>query len=76
MFQDESTLIWYYGKDEKHLELHYVSRIIPGQRTVSMTNDFHNLSICVCKSVTLSTSTSTLFLIGGEHFKLMEYFFV
>ncbi|KAH6755431.1 Regulator of chromosome condensation family with FYVE zinc finger domain-containing protein [Perilla frutescens var. hirtella] len=31
---DESTLIWYYGKDEKHLELRHVSRIIPGQRTV------------------------------------------
>ncbi|KAG8366334.1 hypothetical protein BUALT_Bualt17G0069000 [Buddleja alternifolia] len=30
---DESTLIWYYGKDEKHLELRHVSRIIPGQRT-------------------------------------------
>lgn len=35
-FQDESTLIWYYGKDEKQLELRQVSRIIPGQRTVSM----------------------------------------
>ncbi|KAK6159975.1 hypothetical protein DH2020_003356 [Rehmannia glutinosa] len=30
---DESTLIWYYGKDEKQLELRQVSRIIPGQRT-------------------------------------------
>ncbi|KAI3467365.1 hypothetical protein Pfo_024028 [Paulownia fortunei] len=30
---DESTLIWYYGKDEKQLELRHVSRIIPGQRT-------------------------------------------
>ncbi|KAL1551014.1 PH, RCC1 and FYVE domains-containing protein 1-like [Salvia divinorum] len=30
---DESTLIWYYGKDEKRLDLRYVSRIIPGQRT-------------------------------------------
>ncbi|CAA2941255.1 contains RCC1 domain [Olea europaea subsp. europaea] len=30
---DESTLIWYYGKDEKQLELRNVSRIIPGQRT-------------------------------------------
>ncbi|XP_057777163.1 PH, RCC1 and FYVE domains-containing protein 1 isoform X2 [Salvia miltiorrhiza] len=30
---DESTLIWYYGKDEKRLELRHVSRIIPGQRT-------------------------------------------
>ncbi|KAL3654223.1 hypothetical protein CASFOL_003904 [Castilleja foliolosa] len=30
---DESTLIWYYGKDEKQLELRHVTRIIPGQRT-------------------------------------------
>ncbi|XP_011075486.1 uncharacterized protein LOC105159953 isoform X1 [Sesamum indicum] len=30
---DESTLIWYYGKDEKQLELRQVSKIIPGQRT-------------------------------------------
>ncbi|KAK3003630.1 hypothetical protein RJ639_019629, partial [Escallonia herrerae] len=30
---DESTLIWYYGKEEKQLELRHVSRIIPGQRT-------------------------------------------
>ncbi|CAA0834688.1 Regulator of chromosome condensation (RCC1) family with FYVE zinc finger domain [Striga hermonthica] len=30
---DETTLIWYYGKDEKQLELRHVSRIIPGQRT-------------------------------------------
>uniref|UniRef100_A0A5B6ZSI6 FYVE-type domain-containing protein n=1 Tax=Davidia involucrata TaxID=16924 RepID=A0A5B6ZSI6_DAVIN len=30
---DESTLIWYYDKEEKQLELHQVSRIIPGQRT-------------------------------------------
>ncbi|PIN24088.1 putative protein, contains RCC1 domain [Handroanthus impetiginosus] len=30
---DESKLIWYYGKDEKQLELRNVSRIIPGQRT-------------------------------------------
>ncbi|KAL6547123.1 hypothetical protein OROMI_022844 [Orobanche minor] len=30
---DESTLIWYYGKDEKQLDLRHVSRIIPGQRT-------------------------------------------
>ncbi|KAK3004366.1 hypothetical protein RJ639_019175, partial [Escallonia herrerae] len=28
-FQDESTLIWYYGKEEKQLELRHVSRIIP-----------------------------------------------
>ncbi|KAL5722719.1 hypothetical protein ACHQM5_006205 [Ranunculus cassubicifolius] len=30
---DESTLIWYCGKDEKQLKLSHVSRIIPGQRT-------------------------------------------
>ena len=34
-FQDESILIWFSGKEEKHLKLSYVSRIMPGQRTVS-----------------------------------------
>lgn len=35
-FQDESVLIWYSGKEEKQLKLSHVSRIIPGQRTVSL----------------------------------------
>ncbi|KAL5222174.1 hypothetical protein ABZP36_026887 [Zizania latifolia] len=30
---DESVLIWFSGKEEKHLRLSCVSRIIPGQRT-------------------------------------------
>nr|XP_048317951.1 PH, RCC1 and FYVE domains-containing protein 1-like [Ziziphus jujuba var. spinosa] len=30
---DETTLIWYSGKDEKQLKLSHVSKIIPGQRT-------------------------------------------
>ncbi|XVE53255.1 hypothetical protein DITRI_Ditri02bG0189500 [Diplodiscus trichospermus] len=30
---DESKLIWYSGKEEKHVKLNQVSRIIPGQRT-------------------------------------------
>lgn len=30
---DESVLIWYSGKEEKHLKLSHVSRIVPGQRT-------------------------------------------
>ncbi|XP_057976857.1 PH, RCC1 and FYVE domains-containing protein 1-like isoform X2 [Malania oleifera] len=30
---DESVLIWLSGKEEKHLKLSHVSRIIPGQRT-------------------------------------------
>ncbi|GMH01708.1 hypothetical protein Nepgr_003547 [Nepenthes gracilis] len=30
---DESLLIWYSGKEEKHLKLNQVSKIIPGQRT-------------------------------------------
>ena len=34
--QDETMLIWYTGKVEKQLRLNQVSRIIPGQRTVSM----------------------------------------
>ncbi|KAJ6414458.1 hypothetical protein OIU84_003454 [Salix udensis] len=30
---DESVLIWISGKEEKHLKLSHVTRIIPGQRT-------------------------------------------
>ncbi|XP_023521703.1 PH, RCC1 and FYVE domains-containing protein 1-like [Cucurbita pepo subsp. pepo] len=30
---DESVLIWYSGKEEKHLKLSHISRIISGQRT-------------------------------------------
>lgn len=30
---DESMLIWFSGKEEKHLKLNHVSRIMPGQRT-------------------------------------------
>ncbi|VAH85286.1 unnamed protein product [Triticum turgidum subsp. durum] len=30
---DESVLIWFSGKEEKHLRLSHVSRIMPGQRT-------------------------------------------
>ncbi|XP_042470728.1 PH, RCC1 and FYVE domains-containing protein 1-like isoform X1 [Zingiber officinale] len=30
---DEATLIWYSGRDEKQLKLSQVSKIIPGQRT-------------------------------------------
>ncbi|CAN6550553.1 unnamed protein product [Malus baccata var. baccata] len=30
---DEALLIWYSGKEEKHLKLCHVSTIIPGQRT-------------------------------------------
>lgn len=30
---DESMLLWYFGKEEKQLELRHVSRLIPGQRT-------------------------------------------
>ena len=33
--QDESVLIWFSAKEEKHLRLSHVSRIMPGQRTVS-----------------------------------------
>ncbi|XP_077250143.1 PH, RCC1 and FYVE domains-containing protein 1-like [Tasmannia lanceolata] len=30
---DESVLVWFSGKEEKHLKLSHVSRILPGQRT-------------------------------------------
>ncbi|KAI7755027.1 hypothetical protein M8C21_030966, partial [Ambrosia artemisiifolia] len=29
---DESVLIWFSGKEEKHLKLSHVSRIVSGQR--------------------------------------------
>nr|CAB3475464.1 unnamed protein product [Digitaria exilis] len=35
---DESVLIWFSGKEEKHLRLSHVSRIIPGQRTDGSDN--------------------------------------
>lgn len=34
--QDEIFLLWYCGKTEKRLKLSSVTRIIPGQRTVSL----------------------------------------
>lgn len=37
MCQDESAVVWYHDKEEKQLELCHVSRIIPGQRTVSLS---------------------------------------
>lgn len=30
---DESVLMWFSGKEEKHLKISQVSRIVPGQRT-------------------------------------------
>lgn len=30
---DESVIIWLSGKEEKHLKINHISRIIPGQRT-------------------------------------------
>lgn len=43
--QDENALIWYSGREEKKLWLSTVSRIIPGQRTVSIiTQVLHNAS--------------------------------
>jgi hypothetical protein len=33
--QDETALIWYSHKKEKFLQLSSVSKVIPGQRTVS-----------------------------------------
>lgn len=38
LFQDESLLIWYSGKEERQLKLNTVTKIIPGQRTVSFYN--------------------------------------
>ncbi|BBG96538.1 Regulator of chromosome condensation family with FYVE zinc finger domain [Prunus dulcis] len=36
---DESSLIWYSGKEEKYVKLSHVSRIIPGQRTICKDKD-------------------------------------
>ncbi|XP_055833560.1 PH, RCC1 and FYVE domains-containing protein 1 isoform X2 [Solanum dulcamara] len=36
---DESALIWFSGKEEKHLKLSHVSRIISGQRTICKDKD-------------------------------------
>ncbi|XP_050903904.1 PH, RCC1 and FYVE domains-containing protein 1 isoform X2 [Lathyrus oleraceus] len=36
---DESVLIWFSGKEEKHLKLSHVSRIISGQRTICKDKD-------------------------------------
>jgi hypothetical protein len=36
LLQDETTLIWYSHKKEKFLRLSSVSKVIPGQRTVSL----------------------------------------
>ncbi|KAG5568717.1 hypothetical protein H5410_064271, partial [Solanum commersonii] len=37
LIKDESAVVWYHDKEEKQLELCHVSRIIPGQRTVSLS---------------------------------------
>lgn len=52
-FQDESTLLWYYGKDEKQLDLRQILRIIPGQRTVSLLclSLFFILSVFIKKNL-------------------------
>nr|XP_011458948.1 PREDICTED: uncharacterized protein LOC105349853 [Fragaria vesca subsp. vesca] len=34
---DESFLIWFSGKEEKHLKLSHVSRIISGQRNIPLS---------------------------------------
>lgn len=50
--QDENALIWYSGREEKKLWLSTVSRIIPGQRTVSIiTKVLHNASPYICTYV-------------------------
>ncbi|CAN0925961.1 PH, RCC1 and FYVE domains-containing protein 1 [Linum grandiflorum] len=36
---DESSLIWYSGKDEKQVKLNQVTKIIPGQRTICKDKD-------------------------------------
>jgi len=35
--QDETTLVWFSHKKERNLKLDSITRIIPGQRTVSYT---------------------------------------
>jgi hypothetical protein len=47
-FQDESVLIWLSEKEEKHLKLSNVSKIISGQRTVSVFAVKKTSFICLC----------------------------
>lgn len=55
LFQDESTLIWFSDKEEKHLKLSRVSRIISGQRTVSflLNNIYHYAALIYLKLICL-----------------------
>lgn len=59
IFQDEKLLIWYAGKEEKQLKLSHVSRIIPGQRTVSLfvpSNEMKKISSFFLRGTNCGTS--------------------
>ena len=45
LLQDETTLIWYSRNREKFLRLSSVSKVIPGQRTVSLLLSESNVKI-------------------------------
>jgi hypothetical protein len=45
LLQDETALIWYSHKKEKFLRLSSVSKVIPGQRTVSLLLSELNINI-------------------------------
>lgn len=43
--KDENAIIWYSGSQEKQLNLNQVSKIIPGQRTVSSYGLCYNCNL-------------------------------
>lgn len=68
--QDEIFLLWYCGKTEKRLKLSSVTRIIPGQRTVSFllmhffgntcAVGFFKKNKCYCNNFSSQFSDDTL----------------
>lgn len=64
--QDEIYLLWYCGKKEKRLKLSSVTRIIPGQRTVSLIHVLNQFcwrfwtKECYCNNFSRRFSGDTL----------------
>ncbi|GJM91870.1 hypothetical protein PR202_ga08288 [Eleusine coracana subsp. coracana] len=65
---DESVLIWFSGKEEKHLKLSHVSRIIPGQRTAIFQR--YPRPEKECQSFSLISHDRSLDIDGSENYQL------
>ncbi|GJN16718.1 hypothetical protein PR202_gb03737 [Eleusine coracana subsp. coracana] len=65
---DESVLIWFSGKEEKHLKLSHVSRIIPGQRTAIFQR--YPRPEKECQSFSLISHDRSLDIDGSENYRL------